>query len=222
MARVKICGLRSRADVAAAARAGADYAGFVFYPRSPRNVTFGDARWIASELPENVRRVGLTVNALDDLLSEIIPMLRLDLIQFHGNEPPARVADVRKRFNIPVMKAVGLATRDDLAEIDAFADVADQILVDARPAPGAELPGGNGIAFDWKLLKGRRWSRPWMLAGGLTPENVAEAIRLTGAQQVDVSSGVEDAPGHKDYDRIARFVAAARGAEFGPAAESHR
>jgi phosphoribosylanthranilate isomerase len=133
------------------------------------------------------------------------------MLQLHGHEPPDRVASLRSRHGLPVMKAVGVATADDLPALDAYAAVADQLLVDAKPAPGAALPGGNGVAFDWRLIAGRRWPVPWMLAGGLTPANVAEAVRLTGARQVDVSSGVEAAPGVKDADLIRAFVAAASG-----------
>jgi phosphoribosylanthranilate isomerase len=211
--RVKICGLRSRGDVAAAAAAGAAYAGFVFFDRSTRNLSLADARWIAGELPDGIDKVALTVDAEDAALEAIIEALPVDVLQLHGSETPDRVAAVRDRFGLPVLKAVGLACEDDLALLDSYSAVADQILVDARPMPDAEVPGGNGLAFDWRLLQGRSWTRPWMLAGGLTAENVADAVRLTGAEQVDVSSGVERAPGLKDHDRIAAFVRAARGAD---------
>jgi phosphoribosylanthranilate isomerase len=210
--RVKICGLRSRAEVAAAARAGAAYVGFVFYPASPRHVTLGDAIWIMGEMPEGLSKVALTVDADDVTLEAILDAIPVDMIQLHGKETPERVEAVRKHFRVPVMKAVGVAVEEDLRVLDSYAMAADQVLVDAKPLPGAELPGGNGLAFDWRLIKGRRWRKPWMLAGGLTPENVGEAIRLTGAQQVDVSSGVEREPGYKDPDKIAAFVAAAKSA----------
>lgn len=211
--RVKICGLRTREEVAVAARAGASYVGFVFHARSPRNVTLGDARWIAGELPEGLSKVALTVDADDAALEQIIAAIPLDMLQLHGSETPQRVEEIRKRFRLPVMKAVGIASEADLEMLDLYARVSDQILVDAKPAPGGDLPGGNGIAFDWRLIEGRRWRhQPWMLAGGLTPQNVAEAIRLTGAPQVDVSSGVEREPGYKDPAKIAAFVAAAKGA----------
>lgn len=209
--RVKICGLRTRAEVAVAAQSGAAYAGFVFFEKSPRHVTFGDARWIAQELPNGIQTVALTVDPSDEELAEIREVLGPDMFQLHGSETPDRVAEVRKRFKVPVMKAVGVATVEDLETIDLYARVADQILVDARPAPDADLPGGNGISFDWRLIDGYRWRIPWMLAGGLTPENVAEAVHLTGAKQVDVSSGVERSPGHKDPEKVAAFVAAATG-----------
>ena len=207
--RVKICGLRTPADVAAVARAGAAYAGFVFFAKSPRNVTLPEARLAALAAPPGLAKVALTVDADDATLDAIVEAVPLDVLQLHGHETPDRVAQVRARYGLPVMKAIGLADESDLPAIFEFSTVADQILIDAKPPRGADLPGGNGLAFDWRLLAGRRWLRPWMLAGGLTAENVAEAVRLTGARQVDVSSGVESAPGIKDAARIAAFVAAA-------------
>ena len=207
--RVKICGLRTAADVAAAARAGAAYAGFVFFAKSPRHLTVPEARLAALAAPPGLAKVALTVDADDATLDAIVGAVPLDMLQLHGHETPDRVAAVRARYGLPVMKAIGLAEADDLAAILEFSAIADQILIDAKPPRGADLPGGNGLAFDWRLLAGRRWLRPWMLAGGLTAENVAEAVRLTGARQVDVSSGVESAPGVKDAARIAAFVAAA-------------
>ena len=208
--RVKICGLRTPADVTAVARAGAAYAGFVFFAKSPRNVTLPEARLAALAAPPGLARVALTVDADDGTLDAIVEAVPLDMLQLHGHESPDRVAQVRARYRLPVMKAIGLADESDLPAIFAFSTVADQILIDAKPPRGADLPGGNGLAFDWRLLAGRRWLRPWMLAGGLTAENVGEAVRLTGARQVDVSSGVESAPGVKDEARIAAFVAAAQ------------
>jgi phosphoribosylanthranilate isomerase len=207
--RVKICGLRTPADVTAVARAGAAYAGFVFFAKSPRNVTLPEARLAALAAPPGLAKVALTVDADDGTLDAIVEAVPLDMLQLHGHESPDRVAQVRARYRLPVMKAIGLADESDLPAIFAFSTVADQILIDAKPPRGADLPGGNGLAFDWRLLAGRRWLRPWMLAGGLTAENVGEALRLTGARQVDVSSGVESAPGVKDAARIAAFVAAA-------------
>lgn len=206
---MKICGLRTPAEVAAVARAKAAYAGFVFFARSPRNLTLDAARLAALAAPVGLAKVALTVDADDATLDAIIAAVPLDMLQLHGTESPDRVAAVRARYRLPVMKAVGVADAGDLAAIADFSSVADQILVDARPPPDADLPGGNGLAFDWRLLAGRRWERPWMLAGGLTAENVAEAMRLTGARQVDVSSGVESAPGMKDAAKISAFVAAA-------------
>lgn len=208
--RVKICGLRRPEDVAAVAAAGASYAGFVFFPKSPRNVTLAEARALAMLAPLGLAKVALVVNADDAQLDALTAEVPLDMLQLHGSESPARVAEVKARYGLPVMKAVGVGSAADLPAIDAYAAVADQLLIDAKPPKGADLPGGNGLAFDWQLLAGRKyWSVPWMLAGGLTPENAAEAARRTGAQQLDVSSGVESAPGVKDTDKIAAFVAAA-------------
>jgi len=207
--RVKICGLRTEADVAAVAAAGAAYAGFVFFPKSPRNLTIAEARVLALAAPVGLAKVALVVNADDALLDAITEAMPLDMLQLHGHETPERVAEVRSRYGLPVMKAVGVADEGDLAAVFDYSVVADQILIDAKPPKGAALPGGNGLAFDWRLVAQRRWLRPWMLAGGLTPDNVAEAIRLTNARQVDVSSGVESAPGVKDHARIAAFVTAA-------------
>lgn len=208
--RVKICGLRTPADVAAVARAGAAYAGFVFFERSRRNLTLSEARLAALSAPVGLARVALTVDADDATLDAVVDAVPLDILQLHGTESPGRVAEVRSRYGLPVMKALGVADEGDLPAILEYSTVADQLLIDAKPPRGAALPGGNGLAFDWRLLAGRRWLRPWMLAGGLTAGNVAEAVRLTGARQVDVSSGVESAPGVKDAARIVAFVAAAQ------------
>ncbi|SFC49979.1 phosphoribosylanthranilate isomerase [Tropicimonas isoalkanivorans] len=207
--RVKICGLTRPQDVQAVADAGAAYAGFVFFPKSPRHLEPEAARALALEVPPGLAKVALTVNAEDALLERILETVPIDMLQLHGSESPERVAEVKARFGLPVMKAVGVATEADLPALAEYGRVADQLLVDAKPAEGAALPGGNGLAFDWRLIAGRRWPVPWMLAGGLTPENVAEAIHLTGARQVDVSSGVESAPGEKDAETIAAFAAAA-------------
>jgi len=209
--RVKICGLRSPEDVAAVAAAGAAYAGFVFFPKSPRHLTLEQAREAALAAPPGLAKVALTVDADDDLLDTIVEAVPLDLLQLHGHESPERVAQVRDRYGLPVMKAVGVADEGDLAPLLDYSLVADQILIDAKPPKGSALPGGNGLSFDWRLVAQRRWLRPWMLAGGLTPQNVAEAIRLTNARQVDVSSGVESAPGVKNAALIRSFVKAARG-----------
>lgn len=208
--RVKICGLREAAHVAAAAEAGAAYVGFVFFEKSPRHLAVADARALAIGVTEGVAKVALTVDATDAELDAITGQVPLDMLQLHGKESPDRVAAVKARYGLPVMKAVGLASRADLAALDLYQSVADQILVDAKPPKDAALPGGNGLAFDWTLLLGRVWRRPWMLAGGLTPDNVALAVRSTNARQVDVSSGVETAPGVKDEGLIRAFLAAAR------------
>ncbi len=208
---VKICGLSQEAEVEAAAGAGASYVGFVFFPKSPRNVSFEQAQRLALAVPPGVAKVALTVNADDAFLDALTAAVALDMLQLHGGESPERVSEVKARYGLPVMKAIGVADAGDLPQIDTYSAVADQLLIDAKPPKGADLPGGNGLAFDWRLLRDRKyWTKPWMLAGGLTPENVADALRLTGARQVDVSSGVESAPGVKDAGRIADFIAQAR------------
>ncbi|WP_170572985.1 phosphoribosylanthranilate isomerase [Ruegeria atlantica] len=208
---VKICGLTAPEHVRAAVDAGARYVGFVFFPKSPRHLEIQAAADLAQLVPAGVAKVALTVNATDEDLDRITAAVPLDMLQLHGKESPERVAEVRDRFGLPVMKAVGVAEGEDLAAIDLYSEVADQLLIDAKPPRNSELPGGNGLAFDWRLLAGRKyWRRPWMLAGGLTPDNVAEAMRMTGARQVDVSSGVESAPGVKDADLIQAFIDATR------------
>ncbi|WP_415182224.1 phosphoribosylanthranilate isomerase [Phaeovulum sp.] len=209
--RVKICGLTRPEHIAVATDAGARYLGFVFFPKSPRCLTVSAARELALLGPPGVAKVALVVDADDATLDAILREVPIDMLQLHGSETPARVAEIRARFGLPVMKAVGVADASDLAILPAYEAVADQILLDAKPAKDAVLPGGNGLAFDWRLIAGRAWMKPWILAGGLTPQNVAEAVRLTGARQVDVSSGVETAPGVKDADLIRAFIAAARG-----------
>lgn len=210
--RVKICGLTEAGALAAAVAAGAAYVGFVFFPRSPRHLEPAQAAPLAASVPPGVAKVALTVDADDAALDAILDMVPLDMLQLHGQETPERVREVRARYGLPVMKAVGVAEAADLPALELYGRVADQLLVDAKPAPGAALPGGNGLAFDWRLIAKRRWPCPWVLAGGLTPGNVAAAIRLTGARQVDVSSGVETAPGVKDEALIRAFIAAATAA----------
>ena len=214
--RVKICGLSRPEDVDAAARAGAAYCGFVFFEKRPRHVSLETARQLAVDTPLGLAKVGLVVNPDDALLDEITAKVPLDILQLHGSESPERVAEVRARYGLPVMKAVGVADEADLAEVELYGQVADQLLIDAKPPKEAPLPGGNGLAFDWRLVAGRRFPRPWMLAGGLTPENVAEAVSLTGAQQIDVSTGVEVERGVKDAGLIRDFVVAARDAAAVP------
>lgn len=211
--RAKICGLTCEEDVATAVAAGAAYVGFVFYAPSPRAVTPEAAAHLADAAPPGVCKVGLFVDPADEFLDAALALAPIDMIQLHGRETPERTLAVRARYGLPVMKAVAIATEDDVPAIAAHEAAADQILCDAKPPPDAvasagALPGGNGVAFDWRLLAGRRWRRPWMLAGGLTAATVTDAVRLTGARQVDVSSGVEAAPGRKDPERIRAFLAA--------------
>lgn len=208
--RVKICGLREPAHVAAAVAAGAQYVGFVFFAKSPRHLSIGAAAELALGVPEGIAKVALTVDADNATLDAIVAAVPLDMLQLHGRESPERVAEVKARYGLPVMKAVGVAGPDDLPMLDVYGRVADQILIDAKPPKDAVLPGGNGLAFDWRLIARKYWPCPWMLAGGLTPANVAEAIRLTGARQVDVSSGVESAAGVKVAGLIRAFVDAAQ------------
>ncbi|MFX0543959.1 phosphoribosylanthranilate isomerase [Roseovarius sp. S1116L3] len=209
--RIKMCGLRTPDDIAAAADAGAHYVGFVFFQRSPRFVTAADATALAIATPEGIAKVALVVDASDAELDSLTGAVPLDMLQLHGRETPKRVAEIKARYGLPVMKAVGIAEAADLPQIDAYSQVADQLLIDAKPPKGSALPGGNALAFDWSLIAGRRWTLPWMLAGGLTPENVAIAVERTGAQQLDVSSGIESAPGVKDAGLMRAFAAAARG-----------
>ncbi len=209
--KLKFCGLRQPGDVAAAVRARAGYVGLVFFAKSPRNLTIAQARVLAGAVPPGIAKVALSVNADTAFLDRLIEAVPLDMLQLHGCESPDRVAELRARYGLPVMKAVGVADESDLPALLEYGRVADQLLVDAKPPRGAPLPGGNGLAFDWRLIAHRRWPVPWMLAGGLTAANVAEAVALTGARQVDVSSGVESAPGVKDGRLIAEFARAARG-----------
>ena len=210
-AEVKICGLSTPDSVEAAVAAGADLIGLVFFPKSPRNVTLEQAAQLAALARGKAKIVALVVDADDRLLADIAGHVRPDFIQAHGSETPERVAEIERLTGKPVIKAIRVRDAGDIAAAAAFSTVASLILYDAK-APetlGSALPGGNGHAFDWGLLEGE--SRPaFMLAGGLTPENVAEAIRVTGAPMVDVSSGVETAPGHKDESLIRKFIEAAK------------
>ena len=208
--RVKICGLSTAEHVGAAVDAGASYVAFNFFPKSPRYVDIETARDLALRVQPGIAKVALVVDADDAFLDDLTAQVPLDMLQLHGEEPPERVTEVRDRYGLPVMKALGVADTNDLQALDVYGKVADQLLVDAKPPKNADLPGGNGLTFDWQLIARRRWPIPWMLAGGLNPDNVAEAVRLTGAKQVDVSSGVESAPGAKDPDLIRHFIEAAK------------
>lgn len=208
---VKICGLKTPETLAAALDAGADMVGFVFFPKSPRHIDLTTAETLGRQAAGRALKVALTVDADDTALAAIIAALHPDLLQLHGHETPDRVAAVRARFGLPVMKAIGVATADDLKDVRAFAAVSDRILFDAKAPKDAAHPGGNGLAFDWSLITGLDLSIPSMVSGGLDPANVAEALRRTGAQGVDVSSGVETAPGQKDPAKITAFVQAAKG-----------
>jgi phosphoribosylanthranilate isomerase len=192
----------------AAARFGARTVGFVFYPRSPRAVTLEQAKTLLSSVPSTLKTVALCVDADDTLIAQLAKLERLDMLQLHGAETPKRVAAIRSIWNRSVMKALPIATADDCTAAALYAPLVDLFLFDAKP-PAGGLPGGNALAFDWKLLAGKSFTRPWMLAGGLTPDNVAEAIEISGAQMVDVSSGVESSPGVKSIEKITAFCRAA-------------
>ena len=212
VALVKICGLSTVETLVAALDVRVDRVGFVFYPKSPRNVSLDRAIALAAMARGRAAIVALTVDAADDMLEAIVAAIDPDLLQLHGRESPDRVAAIRARFGRPVIKAIGISTAQDLATASDYAAVADELLFDAKPARGADLPGGNGIAFDWRILAMLDLDIPFMLSGGLAPGTVGEAIRITRAQAVDVSSGVESAPGIKQPELIAAFVAAARAA----------
>ena len=206
---IKICGVTDAAALDAAAAARADYIGLMFHPPSPRHLAPRTAAALAQRAARRVRRVGVVVDADDATIAEAIAAGRLDALQLHGGESPARCAAIKARFGLPVWKVLAVAAASDVARAEAYAGAADFILFDAR-TPAGGLPGGLGLAFDWSLLAGHRGPLPWGLAGGLSPENVGEALRVTGAPLVDTSSGVESAPGVKDVDRIAAFCEAAR------------
>lgn len=210
--KIKICGLTTPEALEAAIRARADYAGFNFYPPSPRFLSPAGAAALGARAEGWIGRIGVFVDAEDAAIGEAVAAARLDALQLHGNETPQRTAQVKARFGLPVWKVISVASREDAAKAGLYADAADFILFDAKTPKGAALPGGMGLAFDWSLIAHWRGPVAWGLAGGLTPDNVAEAVRLTGAPLVDTSSGVESAPGVKDADKIAAFCAAARAA----------
>lgn len=210
---IKICGLMTPEALDVALESGADLVGFVFFPPSPRNIGWEVARTLGPRVKGRAGKVALTVNATDDKLRAVIEALAPDMLQLHGNETPERVGVVRSKFGLPVMKALPIAERGDLSPIRSYAQVADRILFDARPPQEATRPGGLGKAFDWTLLKGIKVGVPFMLSGGLDANNVAEAISITRAPGVDVSSGVERAPGVKDPDKIRAFIRAARSSD---------
>jgi phosphoribosylanthranilate isomerase len=209
---IKICGLKTAEALDAALDAGADMVGFVFFPPSPRHLGFEAARILAQRVRGRVKKVALSVDADNEWLAASIDALKPDILQLHGRETPDRVAMVRSKFRIPVMKALPISKRADLSPIHAYAKVADQLLFDARAPREATRPGGLGKSFDWRLLQGVNPGVPFMLSGGLDADNVAEALRITRAPAVDVSSGVERDLGEKDPDKIRTFVRAARAA----------
>lgn len=208
--QVKICGLRTPETLEAALEAGADFVGLVFFAPSPRNVDLSNARALADAARGRAAIVALTVDADDETLTEIVTQVRPDVLQLHGQETPARVAEIAARFQRPLWKAVAVSSAEDLAHAALYVPYVERILFDAKPPKGATRPGGNALSFDWTLLAGLDLAKPFVLSGGLTAENVAEAIRITGASSVDVSSGVERQPGEKDIEMIRTFVQRAR------------
>lgn len=210
--RVKICGMNSVETLEAAISAGADMAGFVFFARSPRHLSLEAARALGERAQGRIKKVALTVDAADDAIASIIEHLNPDLLQLHGCEAAGRIAAIQRRFGLPVMKVFGVSARSDVAAALQEGAGADSLLLDAKPPKDATRPGGNGFAFDWSVLEAVSITKPWMLSGGLTPDNVAAAIAVTAAPGVDVSSGVESAPGVKDAAKIAAFIARARAA----------
>ena len=209
MTHVKICGLSEPKTLQTAIKAGARFIGLVFYPPSPRALSFDTAFHLARAVPTGVRSVGLFVDPSDELLEQTLGGIGLDMIQLHGNESPGRVAEIKSRYNIEVMKAMRVASEDDLQELEGFEAAADWLLFDSRP-PKADLPGGTGEAFDWTILAGRRFKKPWMLGGGLNADNIAEALSILKPDAVDISSGVESARGVKDVEKIKAFLQAVK------------
>ena len=206
---IKICGLTTPATVAAAVRAGASHVGFVFFAPSPRDLAPAYARGLVAQVPERIERVGVFVDADDALIGAVVAAARLSAIQLHGDETPARAADIQARFGLAVWKAVPVRTAADIAATSRFSGAAEMVLLDAKAPDGAALPGGNGVRFDWRILANARPAMPWGLSGGLDAATVCEAVRVTGARLVDVSSGVEDAPGMKSVSKITAFCEAA-------------
>jgi len=209
--KVKICGLKGRDAVDAAVAGGADMTGFVFFPPSPRSLLPEAASELVRRVPPSIDRVALTVDAGDPWLEAVAQQTGVSMLQFHGVEPPERVAQIKSRFGLPVIKACPISSPDDVDAARAYDGVADLLMFDAKPPQDATRPGGNALAFDWELLAGTAWETPWILAGGLDADNVAEAVRISGAQAVDVSSGVEDAPGFKSPIRIREFLGVVKG-----------
>lgn len=209
MTAVKICGLSDPQNLQTAIDAGTRFVGFVFYEPSPRNVSFDTAWNLARAVPTSIRSVGLFVDPEDELLERVLTGIQLDMVQLHGNETPGRVAEIKDKYKMEVMKAIRVREESDLEGIEGFEAAADWLLFDSKPEK-ATLPGGTGHSFDWSLLEGRTFAKPWMLGGGLSPENVGDAIKQLSPNAVDVSSGVESAPGQKDPAKIKAFIEAVK------------
>jgi phosphoribosylanthranilate isomerase len=209
MTAVKICGISEPKTLQVAIESGARYIGFVFYPPSPRHVSFETAWTLARMIPTGVRSVALFVNPDNALLDHVLSGVQLDMIQLHGSESPGRIAEIKSRYAMPVIKAIGVAEPSDLENLEGFEAAADWLLFDTKP-PRGEIPGGTGHSFDWGILAGRSFKKPWMLSGGLQPDNVAKALALLKPDAVDVSSGVESSRGIKDAEKIRAFIQAAK------------
>lgn len=207
---VKICGITSATHANLAAFYGARWTGFVFFDKSPRNLTLLEANRMRRHLPSSTERVGLFVNAPHDFIEDAVDALDLDWVQLHGDEYPNEAQLLKNRLGVSIIKAIGVETEADLDKADMFLPYVDAILFDAKPPKGSNRPGGNAVSFPWNILAGKKLPYPWMLAGGLTPENVPEAVRESGAHALDVSSGVEDAPGKKSGEKIEAFLRAAK------------
>lgn len=206
----KICGLNDPVGLTTALENGADMCGFVFFPPSPRSLSPEQAEELLREVPTGTDRVGVFVDPETDYLDRVLAKARLDLLQLHGDETPDRCRAISVYFGLPIIKAFKVSTREDVEKARDYEDLVDWLMFDARPPAGADRPGGHGKSFDWTILKGVTFRRPWILSGGLTPENLSEAVKQSGATAVDVSSGVESAPGKKDPAKIRAFLEAAR------------
>ena len=209
----KICGINDPEAMRAAITGRASHVGLVFYSPSPRAVNPGEAMALSAVVPERVQKVGLFVDPEDDQIDKTLSVVKLDMLQLHGDETPDRVRDLKARTGKKVMKVIKVSEPEDLVRAEAYVRIADALMFDAKPPKGMKdaLPGGNAVSFDWRILSGRKWPLPWMLAGGLTKDNVATAVELSGAPIVDTSSGVEDVPGHKNVDKITEFLRAVAG-----------
>ena len=203
---IKICGLTQEKDVLEASSLGIDFLGFVLVEESSRYVTINRLKKLLKEIPSNIRTVALLVNPKNDIIEKIVNEVNIDFLQLHGQESPERVLEISKNSKIPIIKAIGISRKDDIKKIRSYENIVDYVLLDAKPESEKSLPGGNGIAFDWKILQGFNAKKPWFLAGGLNSDNVSSAISITGANMVDVSSGVEVEPGNKSIEKISSFV----------------
>ena len=205
MIEIKLCGLKEPSHIEAAFNLGIKYLGFVFFEKSPRFLRNDSAKSLISLTPPGIIKVGLVVNPSDECLNSISG-LNLDMLQLHGSESIDRVKEIKSKFNFSLIKAIGIKEKKDLDLVERYSEVADHLLIDAKPSSNTSLPGGNGIKFDWTILEKKSWSFPWFLAGGLNANNITEALRMTKAKKVDLSSGVEDSNGRKSINKITSFV----------------